>query len=199
MRGDRPIVVAQRDVTLLFTPHARGSTLTPPFCLVIDLVYPACAGIDRLYPLLDIPRRSLPRMRGDRPTCRQRIFPFWGLPHARIDLLTAGIFKLSSVYPHARIDLRSSASRPEVYPHAGIDQLRITTGQSGFTTCGSTLNKCSAMSRYKFTRMPDRPKMRVMRPPSACLPRMGIDRNPLLSCAQGKVFTCGIDPCPQAL
>ena len=84
MRGDRPIVVAQRDVTLLFTPHARGSTLTPPFCLVIDLVYPACAGIDRLYPLLDIPRRSLPRMRGDRPSHRRHFLSCHRFtPHAR--------------------------------------------------------------------------------------------------------------------
>ena len=135
MRGDRPIVVAQRDVTLLFTPHARGSTLTPPFCLVIDLVYPACAGIDRLYPLL--------------------IFQEGVYPHARIDLSPPAF--LSCHRFTSRMRDRPTLVQRLLGP-AKFTRMRdrprlcITTGQKpGFTphARGSTLNKCSAMSEIQ--------------------------------------------------
>jgi len=35
-----------------FTPHARGSTLATGFQILSELVYPACAGIDRLHLVL---------------------------------------------------------------------------------------------------------------------------------------------------
>ncbi len=50
-----------------FTPHARGSTHSRYYQRSHDLVYPACAGIDRLQEYAVRLFRRLPRMRGDRP------------------------------------------------------------------------------------------------------------------------------------
>ena len=71
-------------------------------------VYPACAGIDLRK---DVARRlfkGLPRMRGDRPSCRKRLtFPLEFTPHARgSTLLQTSINKAFPVYPAcAGIDL----------------------------------------------------------------------------------------------
>ena len=46
MRGDRPSLVGALRQQLLFTPHARGSTVIPFSCIFEYTVYPACAGID---------------------------------------------------------------------------------------------------------------------------------------------------------
>ena len=54
-------------VSVSFTPHARGSTL---LCLVqkfLNIVYPACAGIDLWTIIAENLSIGLPRMRGDRP------------------------------------------------------------------------------------------------------------------------------------
>ncbi len=67
MRGDRPSLANEETNATMFTPHARGSTLSFSYACTFPIVYPACAGID--------PRSSsplpvcegLPRMRGDRP------------------------------------------------------------------------------------------------------------------------------------
>ena len=68
MRGDRP----DRTVVLrslhLFTPHARGSTLSAFISKTLIPVYPACAGIDRGDQSDTSKISCLPRMRGDRPT-----------------------------------------------------------------------------------------------------------------------------------
>ncbi len=67
MRGDRPLVLRTSLLTLLFTPHARGSTLRVPDLQRGRRVYPACAGID-LEPDKQMKGElGLPRMRGDRP------------------------------------------------------------------------------------------------------------------------------------
>jgi len=67
MRGDRPLL---RSVLLEkepFTPHARGSTPTRLGGHNPAKVYPACAGIDLVFPGNSVLSLSLPRMRGDRP------------------------------------------------------------------------------------------------------------------------------------
>ena len=67
MRGDRPKNSCRKRLTFLFTPHARGSTVSFRDCLEPKLVYPACAGIDPQKELRAAAARRLPRMRGDRP------------------------------------------------------------------------------------------------------------------------------------
>ena len=111
MRGDRPITRAATWIDARFTPHARGSTRLAALLGTDYDVYPACAGIDRCLPGGNYRRKSLPRMRGDRP---QR-----GGPSDRRTRFT----------PHARgSTLRTGGHRQEilVYPAcAGIDP---TTG-----------------------------------------------------------------------
>ena len=51
----------------MFTPHARGSTLSPCSAMINIVVYPACAGIDLGSCLCRSSCGCLPRMRGDRP------------------------------------------------------------------------------------------------------------------------------------
>ncbi len=67
MRGDRPHRLVGRARKEEFTPHARGSTQTTLLRPMFHYVYPACAGIDRIFPVHPACNRSLPRMRGDRP------------------------------------------------------------------------------------------------------------------------------------
>jgi len=50
-----------------FTPHARGSTQLLNRYKRIEMVYPACAGIDPVRLTLSFDFHRLPRMRGDRP------------------------------------------------------------------------------------------------------------------------------------
>ncbi len=72
MRGDRPRKEVMTSALRMFTPHARGSTLKEPLDFPQLLVYPACAGIDLSGFGLLLLRRSLPRMRGDRPSTKRR-------------------------------------------------------------------------------------------------------------------------------
>ena len=67
MRGDRPCWQGLWRKQKKFTPHARGSTFFRRFKRICQLVYPACAGIDRLPAFLERMSAGLPRMRGDRP------------------------------------------------------------------------------------------------------------------------------------
>ncbi len=67
MRGDRPGFSAVFPYFLVFTPHARGSTLLQKHRILSVLVYPACAGIDLHWRLRLLQHLRLPRMRGDRP------------------------------------------------------------------------------------------------------------------------------------
>ena len=67
MRGDRPPVHGLLRRSLLFTPHARGSTLQKRLALYCKTVYPACAGIDLVPSVVIFCQVRLPRMRGDRP------------------------------------------------------------------------------------------------------------------------------------
>ncbi len=46
MRGDRPCGERRRILEVVFTPHARGSTVDWEFAVWNGAVYPACAGID---------------------------------------------------------------------------------------------------------------------------------------------------------
>ncbi len=72
MRGDRPYILPQDLLSTLFTPHARGSTYPiAPGCGYAE-VYPACAGIDPWSWQGCWRDRGLPRMRGDRPSIKQR-------------------------------------------------------------------------------------------------------------------------------
>ena len=71
-------------IAIVFTPHARGSTLYWLLVWLLCSVYPACAGIDR--PRVDqcTMAGSLPRMRGDRPqTAQLHGQRDWFTPHAR--------------------------------------------------------------------------------------------------------------------
>jgi len=46
MRGDRPLLTIGQSCHALFTPHARGSTVSRLLSQARREVYPACAGID---------------------------------------------------------------------------------------------------------------------------------------------------------
>ncbi len=84
MRGDRPLSRSSSQITVMFTPHARGSTAHPREVLLCPGVYPACAGIDLVMRGSCSPHTCLPRMRGDRPSRpprRQKCPRF--TPHAR--------------------------------------------------------------------------------------------------------------------
>ena len=67
MRGDRPWFRFRTYLIVKFTPHARGSTYWRYVKKVGCQVYPACAGIDRLFSAGIVGQVGLPRMRGDRP------------------------------------------------------------------------------------------------------------------------------------
>ena len=67
MRGDRPIALSCILSMRSFTPHARGSTPADQILHPLEVVYPACAGIDRGGRSAVWTRTRLPRMRGDRP------------------------------------------------------------------------------------------------------------------------------------
>ena len=85
MRGDRPCTKRLRSNVNQFTPHARGSTLAAGPQLYSEDVYPACAGIDRIYLTSLLLLLCLPRMRGDRPfPSRFRIVEDTFTLHARI-------------------------------------------------------------------------------------------------------------------
>ncbi len=68
MRGDRPHFFCLLSTLWTFTPHARGSTDCEVQAAGVVLVYPACAGIDLAVKSRRCCHRSLPRMRGDRPS-----------------------------------------------------------------------------------------------------------------------------------
>ncbi len=75
---------------------------------IVQEVYPACAGIDRVIVISAASAYSLPRMRGDRPSGRRWIWSLYSFtPHARGS--TAVIVKIEAeihVYPAcAGIDL----------------------------------------------------------------------------------------------
>ena len=67
MRGDRPRLVRMMESGEEFTPHARGSTSAGARTVMVQVVYPACAGIDPGRTGRKGARARLPRMRGDRP------------------------------------------------------------------------------------------------------------------------------------
>ncbi len=67
MRGDRPSDTPQAQEAAMFTPHARGSTVSYIGKNRSQGVYPACAGIDPSLAVHQPIGQSLPRMRGDRP------------------------------------------------------------------------------------------------------------------------------------
>ncbi len=84
MRGDRPALIEDIKKRGVFTPHARGSTRQEQIHLRLDLVYPACAGIDLLTANTFQAVIGLPRMRGDRPNEPERKNYERGFtPHAR--------------------------------------------------------------------------------------------------------------------
>jgi len=84
MRGDRPENEFPQVLGVVFTPHARGSTVGNDYTDRLRTVYPACAGIDRRLPHYRRLSPRLPRMRGDRPNknCKKRLQPQF-TPHAR--------------------------------------------------------------------------------------------------------------------
>ena len=84
MRGDRPGWPPSWVQTMMFTPHARGSTDAFLAGIIEEKVYPACAGIDPSEADRAIGGRGLPRMRGDRPYARGDIARKYSFtPHAR--------------------------------------------------------------------------------------------------------------------
>jgi len=66
------------------TPHARGSTHTPPCRRKPENVYPACAGIHPGIEGCKLRGWCLPRMRGDPPLeANETIYDALSTPHAR--------------------------------------------------------------------------------------------------------------------
>ena len=117
MRGDRPSGPDEPGERAQFTPHARGSTHGGGPVGVGQMVYPACAGIDRHSQGKAPGRVCLPRMRGDRP------FEEW---------IANGFDEFT---PHARGSTMAGhrhRSRRQVYPAcAGIDLDTLFSGGHG--------------------------------------------------------------------
>ena len=101
MRGDRPFWGHLLEIVSEFTPHARGSTSITSFPRLLLAVYPACAGIDRVWRRASIEAGSLPRMRGDRPWLYKRVCGFsLFTPHARGSTLKRKVLmRQKKVYP----------------------------------------------------------------------------------------------------
>ena len=84
MRGDRPLDDLIGALGARATPHARGSTLLQRHAPVLDVGYPACAGIDPPASCGPSGSSRLPRMRGDRPVPPSLIpTRMSATPHAR--------------------------------------------------------------------------------------------------------------------
>ena len=64
MRGDRPILGSLRDTRKRASPHARGSTHHPHMAGLVEVGFPACAGIDLRTATGPGVQQRLPRMRG---------------------------------------------------------------------------------------------------------------------------------------
>ena len=113
MRGDRPLAIRASWSILRFTPHARGSTAYEASQKQEKKVYPACAGIDQNNSLFLAFFRSLPRMRGDRPSLAILLWLVEKFtPHARgSTFLVLVVSSYVVVYPAcAGIDLTSADS-----------------------------------------------------------------------------------------
>ena len=67
IRGDRPEADYQAHVSVLATPHTRGSTWYDDKMVYFYVGYPAYAGIDPFFASSISFFRGLPRIRGDRP------------------------------------------------------------------------------------------------------------------------------------
>ena len=84
IRGDRPLGLLRDYGRLLATPHTRGSTLNRPTNTTAKLGYPAYAGIDPIFIAFVEVGEGLPRIRGDRPHSRQRVYALTkATPHTR--------------------------------------------------------------------------------------------------------------------
>ncbi len=161
MRGDRPRQARRGCVRQLFTPHARGSTITEQDKTSTVSVYPACAGIDLLSFTILLPPLRLPRMRGDRP-----------LPHHSGDTP-------SRFTPHARGS--TGGKRMDLTTLAGLPRMRggFTPHARGSTHCrlpgrriAAVYPACAGIDRSSLFRASifwGLPRMRGDRPPILAL------------------------------
>ena len=101
MRGDPPLSAFVPISKAMSTPHARGSTPAGPQPGGFLEVYPACAGIHRIFRCWKTWGICLPRMRGDPPSiCNHSGMVFSSTPHARGSTpQSKRLLTLRSVYP----------------------------------------------------------------------------------------------------
>ena len=101
MRGDPPRTVSVAGSAFPSTPHARGSTAKAEAERKEAEVYPACAGIHPISPVLELEVNRLPRMRGDPPSRIHSAPPIQlSTPHARGSTAVAEAIKaVEDVYP----------------------------------------------------------------------------------------------------
>ena len=157
MRGDRPRYGTKKNLVDSFTPHARGSTPKKTASRQLKAVYPACAGIDPCSASSKAFSKSLPRMRGDRPShdiLKTTTATF--TPHARgsTHLRVPGK-PTQEVYPAcAGIDLtsRNSQCLPVGLPRMRGDRprkIKFPVEEMAFTphARGSTLPSACSVSR----------------------------------------------------
>ena len=114
MRGDRPHSLCRGCFLVVFTPHARGSTIADSYAAAAPIVYPACAGIDPGFTVSKKDGFGLPRMRGDRPCHRfYLVLDYRFTPHARGSTVSGWRGCVTRrVYPAcAGIDLRNQRAR----------------------------------------------------------------------------------------
>ena len=140
----------------MFTPHARGSTHMYEIWRSRQRVYPACAGIDPTRSSYGMRRRSLPRMRGDRPSiCAWSALEMVFTPHARGSTQEPiPAIVLGCVYPAcAGIDRRlpTKCGWLKSLPRMRGDRPFEKKGEKGFTLFtpharGSTVGICSICS-----------------------------------------------------
>ena len=67
MRGDVPDSYGDVVMPGAFSPHARGCSVRAHRISIGEVVFPACAGMFRLFSVAGSLRKCFPRMRGDVP------------------------------------------------------------------------------------------------------------------------------------
>ena len=105
MRGGQPFLSIGFSMVLVFTPHARGSTLPQIAYYVATRIHPACAGINPDDSGSIQNQKDSPRTRGGQPHVQvQWLYDDAFTPHARgVNPITRGTgFGAENSPPHAR-------------------------------------------------------------------------------------------------
>ena len=124
MRGGGPLPRAATDPKIVSSPHARGWSDAGVDASLVDVVFPACAGVVPPRQIHHPLPRRLPRMRGGGPTPESMPpLSMWSSPHAR------GWSRLGKYITHYRDVFPACAGvvpKPRRHPpgHGGLPRMR---------------------------------------------------------------------------